>query len=95
MNIYRAKYYFLRGRALNVTQIYNKETEDLLSKAVKLDPKLVEAWNELGECYWKRDELIESKNCFTRALEYVCIKNIAFCNEFILCNIFRNVIKYR
>ncbi len=29
--------------------------EDLL-KSVKKEPSLVEAWNELGECYWKRSD---------------------------------------
>lgn len=71
VNSFRSRYYFLKGRALNVTQDYSKEAQDLLSKAVKLDPKLIEAWNELGECYWKNDNLTESKNCFTKALEYV------------------------
>lgn len=56
---------------MNVLPKYNKEAEDLLSKAVKLDPKLVEAWNELGECYWKNDNIKEAENCFTRALNYV------------------------
>lgn len=69
----RAKYYYLKGRALNVTQEYNKEAEELLSKAIKLDPKLVDAWNELGECYWKHDNLLEAKNCFTGALNQVNI----------------------
>lgn len=67
----RAKYYYLKGRALNVLPNYSKEAEELLSKAVKLDPKLVEAWNELGECYWKNDNLKEAENCFAGALNYV------------------------
>ncbi|KAF2901649.1 hypothetical protein ILUMI_04537 [Ignelater luminosus] len=66
----RAKYNYLKGRALNVLPKYSKEAEDLLSKAVKLDPKLVEAWNELGECYWKNDNIKEAENCFARALNY-------------------------
>jgi hypothetical protein len=36
----------LRGRALNVLTIFDPLSEEALSKAVKLDPKLVEAWNE-------------------------------------------------
>ena len=35
------------------------DAEALLSKAVKLRPDLVEAWNELGECYMmKQVELL-------------------------------------
>jgi tetratricopeptide (TPR) repeat protein len=50
---------------------HSKEAEDLLSRAVKLDPELVEAWNELGECYWKKDDIEEAKNCFSGALLHV------------------------
>lgn len=56
---------------MNVLPKYNKEAEDLLSKAIKLDPKLVDAWNQLGECYWKNDKLEEAVNCFTGALTNV------------------------
>ncbi|GJQ77322.1 hypothetical protein Trydic_g20740 [Trypoxylus dichotomus] len=69
-NSTRAKYYYLKGRALNVVPRYSKEAEDILSKAIKLDPKLIEAWNELGECYWKNDNLKEATNCFNKALLY-------------------------
>lgn len=66
-----AKYYYLKGRALNVVPSYSKEAEDLLSKAIKLDPKLVEAWNELGESYWKNNKITEAINCFNGALKHV------------------------
>lgn len=65
----RSKYNYLKGKLLNVTPHYSKEAESLLSKSIKLDPKLVEAWNELGECYWKNDDLKKSINCFERALK--------------------------
>ncbi|CAG9836135.1 unnamed protein product [Diabrotica balteata] len=65
----RAKYCFLKGKLLNVVPNYNKEAEILLSKSIKLDPKLVDAWNELGECYWKNDDLKKSINCFEGALK--------------------------
>lgn len=66
-----AKYYYLKGKALNVVPKYSKAAEDLLSKAIKLDPKLVEAWNELGECYWKNNKQKEAMNCFNSALKHV------------------------
>lgn len=68
---FRAKYYYLKGYALNVLPKYSKEAEDLLSKSIKLDPKLVNAWNELGECYWKNNNLKEAINCFNGALNHV------------------------
>ncbi|XP_044738738.1 tetratricopeptide repeat protein 5-like isoform X2 [Chrysoperla carnea] len=61
-------FYYLKGKSLNVTADFDKNALDLLSKAVKLDPKLVDAWNELGECYWKNDNIKEAKNCFNGAL---------------------------
>lgn len=67
----RAKYCYLKGYALNILSKYNEEAEELLSNAVKFDPKLVDAWNELGECYWKKDKVNEAATCFKRALSNV------------------------
>lgn len=71
MTINCAGYCYLKGRALNIMPSYNKEAEELLSKAIKLDPKLVDAWNELGSCYWKNDKISEAINCFKGALKQV------------------------
>ena len=49
---------YLKGRVLNVAPDHCPEAEQLLSKAVKLEPNLVNAWIELGECYWKRGEAL-------------------------------------
>ncbi|XP_050297968.1 tetratricopeptide repeat protein 5-like [Anthonomus grandis grandis] len=65
----KAQYNFLKGKLLNIYPSYNKEAENFLSKAIKLDPKLVEAWNELGECYCKNDDLVKAKSCFEGALK--------------------------
>ncbi|GAB1865489.1 Tetratricopeptide repeat protein 5 [Camponotus japonicus] len=77
----RAKYYYLKGRALNVVDRFIPQAEELLSKAVKLEPKLIEAWNELGECYWKNDDIKQAKNCFTGALQHgrnkVSLRNLS------------------
>ena len=44
--------------------------EHLLANAVKLDPRLVGAWNSLGECFWERGELWAARGCFEGALEH-------------------------
>ncbi|RXH70244.1 hypothetical protein DVH24_007500 [Malus domestica] len=44
----RAKYEYLRGKILDVLPNYRKEAEDHLSKAVKLNPSLADAWLCLG-----------------------------------------------
>ena len=64
----KATFFYLRGKALNVVQDYDPQALDCLSKAVKLDPGMVEAWNELGECYWKNKDIDAAKNCFTGAI---------------------------
>jgi Tfp pilus assembly protein PilF len=56
-----------RGRALNICADHDTEAENLLSKAVKLDPAMTEAWNELGEAHWKRGDVDTAKTCFEGA----------------------------
>lgn len=77
----KALYFSLRGKALNVTTKYDTQAVDFLSKAVKLDPSLTEAWNNLGECYWKSKDIDAAKNCFTQALtkkrEKVTLRNLS------------------
>lgn len=63
----RAVYEFLRGKILDVFPDYHKEAEDHLSKAVKLNPSLVDAWLCLGNCIWKKGDLASAKNCFLLA----------------------------
>jgi tetratricopeptide (TPR) repeat protein len=58
----------LIGRAFNVLPEYNQKAFDSLTKAIKLDPKSMEAWNYLGECYWKRRDFLMCKNCFEHSL---------------------------
>lgn len=66
----KAVFFMLQGKTLNVLPTYSSEAEEALSKAVKLDPKLVEAWNQLGENYWKKGKVPLAKNCFTGALNH-------------------------
>ena len=53
-----------------MTDDHDQECERLLSKAVKLEPSFVEAWNELGESYWKRGDVDNAFNCFEGALNH-------------------------
>lgn len=72
----RAMYEYLRGKILDAVPVYKKEAEDHLSKAVKLNPSLVDAWLCLGNCIWKKGDLNAAKNCFTFALGKGPNKNI-------------------
>ncbi|XP_068643065.1 uncharacterized protein [Aristolochia californica] len=64
----RATYEFLRGKILDVFPDYRKEAEDHLSKAVKLNPSLADAWLSLGNSLWKKGDLTSAKNCLFLAL---------------------------
>lgn len=75
----RAYALMLKGKALNVSPEYSAQAEELLSKAVKLDPGLVEAWNQLGEVYWKRGDISAAHTCFSGALSHVSSSSQVFC----------------
>lgn len=68
---HKAEFLLQKGRCLNVTPDFSAVAEECLSRAVKLEPGLVEAWNTLGEQYWKKGDLTGAKNCFTGALQQV------------------------
>ncbi|KAG6757700.1 hypothetical protein POTOM_038022 [Populus tomentosa] len=78
--VQRATYEYLRGKLLDVVPEYNKEAEDHLSKAVKLNPSLADAWLCLGNCIWKKGDLPSAKNCFNLALSKGANKKI-LCSE--------------
>ncbi|XP_029942470.1 tetratricopeptide repeat protein 5 [Salarias fasciatus] len=66
---HKAEFLLQKGRCLNVAEDFSAVAEECLSRAVKLEPSLVEGWNTLGEQYWKKKDLIGAKNCFTGALQ--------------------------
>jgi len=65
----KAELLYLRGRTLDFLPEYTKQAEDLLSKSLKLIPTKREAWDALGHVYWKKNDLVASKNCFESSLE--------------------------
>lgn len=65
----KADLLYLKGRALDFLPEYTKQSEDLLSKSLKLLPTKKEAWDALGHVYWKKCDLPAAKNCFESSLE--------------------------
>lgn len=43
--------------------------EELLTRALKLAPSLVEGWVELAKLYWHKRDLRQARSCFEGALE--------------------------
>jgi tetratricopeptide (TPR) repeat protein len=64
----KAKLAYIKGRALDAYSVYSAEAEACLSRAVKLNPGDIEAWNALGHCFWKKKDLAGARNCFLEAL---------------------------
>lgn len=67
----KVQYLHLRGKALNVLSEHSPEAQQCLSQAIKHDPSLVDAWNALGECYWKAGNVQQAYDCFAGALMHV------------------------
>ena len=53
----KAELLYLRGKALDFLPEYTRQSEDLLSKCLKLMPTKKEAWDALGHVYWKKNDL--------------------------------------
>ncbi|XP_078060924.1 tetratricopeptide repeat protein 5 [Mustelus asterias] len=77
----KAQLLMMKGKTLNVVSDYRAEAEEALSRAVKLDPGLVEGWNQLGEVYWKKGDIASAKTCFSGALNHcknkVSLRNLS------------------
>jgi len=76
--IRKSQLLFLRGQLLQLqTSEYSKAAETALQTAVKLDPTHVDAWNELGEAYWRGHDAQQAKSCFEHALKHSNNENAA------------------
>ena len=65
----KAELLYLRGKTLDFLPEYTRQSEDLLSKCLKLMPTKKEAWDALGHVYWKKNDLEQSARCFESSLE--------------------------
>jgi tetratricopeptide (TPR) repeat protein len=72
----RAKASYIKGKLCLFVPHDGCDSQDLLSKAIKLDPTLAGAWNALGEVYWGKQDFVQCRQCFEQALE-LCGPNVA------------------
>ncbi|KRX00302.1 hypothetical protein PPERSA_10801 [Pseudocohnilembus persalinus] len=70
----RGRIYNLKGKILDVLPEYSQQAEEVLSKALKLDPSSLETWNTLGHILWKKKDYLNAKKMFEGAIEQ-CGKN--------------------
>lgn len=77
----KAQYYYLLGKTWSVVQPVSEECINILSKAVKLSPTHLDAWNALGECLVHLRKFSEAKCCFLASLKHVSILQYVFIFE--------------
>jgi len=65
----RIRAFYLKGRAASLLQGDEQKAIELLSKAVKLDPQCLDAWNTLGEVYWNLQEFSQAQQHFEQAIQ--------------------------
>ena len=65
----RGELYLLQGRALNAAPDHSAAAEDALGRATRFN--LPDAWNELGECQYKKGDFNSALTCFQKALKLV------------------------
>ena len=65
----RGRLAYIQGRAFDVFEAYNVEAETALTRAVKLNPTDVDAWNGLAHCFWKKQDFSSAYDCYKQALQ--------------------------
>ncbi|XP_050532903.1 tetratricopeptide repeat protein 5-like [Daktulosphaira vitifoliae] len=77
----KAQYYFLLGKTGSIVHPVDEECVNALSKAVKLNPAHLDAWNSLGECLVHLKKFSEAKYCFLASLKHgkskVILRNLS------------------
>ena len=64
----RALRSFVRGTLLDEGEVHVPEAEAELGRAVKMDPTLGGAWNQLGTCMWKKGDVQLAHDCWQNTL---------------------------
>eukprot|EP01006_Ploeotia_vitrea_P052990 TRINITY_DN67746_c2_g1_i1.p1 TRINITY_DN67746_c2_g1~~TRINITY_DN67746_c2_g1_i1.p1 ORF type:complete len:487 (+),score=50.24 TRINITY_DN67746_c2_g1_i1:117-1577(+) len=65
----KAQLHYYIGKTWDALPSYQKDAETHLSKAVKFNPSLHDAWLCLGHSYWKNDNLPRALECLQTAVE--------------------------
>lgn len=58
----------LKAKLMTILPTYNDKARELLEKVVKRDPTDFEAWNLLGEQYWRNGKIQMARQCFEGSL---------------------------
>jgi tetratricopeptide (TPR) repeat protein len=70
-NLKESDLFCFKGLMYSVGDNYKKESEQYLTKSLKLDPTNIQAWNGLGESQIKKKDLKKAEFYFLSALKIV------------------------
>eukprot|EP01080_Neovahlkampfia_damariscottae_P006657 gene6657-10822_t len=68
-SIKKSEIYYIQGVINSIGDEYKKESEQFLTKSLKIDPQNIQAWNLLGETYMKKKDYTQAESCFYYALK--------------------------
>ncbi|CEO98712.1 hypothetical protein PBRA_006826, partial [Plasmodiophora brassicae] len=54
----------------HASEAFDQAAVEYLQNAVRQDPALYDAWNCLGECYWKKRDMPSARSCFESAIAH-------------------------
>ncbi|KAL3099077.1 hypothetical protein niasHS_001065 [Heterodera schachtii] len=60
---------YLVGKILNILPDYEPKCEEQLEQSLRANSTRTDAWLELGQCMWKKRDLIKAHACFKEAVE--------------------------
>lgn len=61
---------YIRGKCLNALDSIDIGAEGYLTRAIKLNPSNVHAWMAMGQCAWKKGDVLQAKHLFEESLKY-------------------------
>ncbi|XP_073994685.1 tetratricopeptide repeat protein 5-like isoform X2 [Rhodnius prolixus] len=64
-------YWLKLGQLYSMTKKDKQPAIDALSKVVKLDPSMPDAWNTMAECYWQGGDYDMAQKCLENSLKQV------------------------
>uniref|UniRef100_A0A183CII7 TTC5_OB domain-containing protein n=1 Tax=Globodera pallida TaxID=36090 RepID=A0A183CII7_GLOPA len=60
---------YLIGKILNIMPDFEVKCEEFLEQSLRANSTRTDAWLELGQCVWKRGDLVKAHICFKEAVE--------------------------
>ena len=70
-NLKKSQTLYVQGVINSIGEEYKKESEQFLTKSLKIDPQNITGWNLLGETFIKKKDYNQAESCFNFAIKIV------------------------